>query len=338
MVRIKNSKNEAKMKFIPYYQLENKKSIVVDGTPHPGTQLILSHWRGSGTPTHLLRDTSAEIVLDFLENNKISSNLEFVSNDHFDQDGLIGIFSILNPEYSLSIKPLLIDIAEAGDFSKYRDRKAARIHFTIASMVERISNQESNMNLENSKRSALLYQEILPKLRHIIEQTERYREYWKIEDDFLQRSEENIEKGIIKITEDNENKIAFVDITGDLLSESYHWATFNKQAPVHDMAIHNRTPHVQLVYRQGKKYGFKYRYESWVTFQSYKFPLRVDLFPLCLQLNSMEKNPGHWTFSGANDLVPVLAHEGESSIQFPTFLEKLYTALKTSSVAWDPFI
>lgn len=325
------------IKFIPYYQLGDHESVIVDGKPHPRTRLTLSHWKNSGTPGALLRDTSAQIVLDYLENNSIPSDLEYVSNDHFDQDGLVGIFAILNPEYALSIKPLLIDIAEAGDFAKFQDRKAARITFTIASLVNQISNSDQNRGKAYPALCGVLYQELLSKLREIIEDTNSYRELWKDEDEFLRRSEEGIEQGKVKITEDGKNKIALIDVAVGLPGQPYHWAVSNKQGPVHDMAIHNKTRHTQLLYRQGKKYWFKYRYEGWVTFQSYPVPLRVDLHPLCSKLNSIEENTIKWSFTGAEDIVPVLSGEGESSIAFSDFQELLNRALRTSAVAWDPF-
>lgn len=325
------------MKFVPYHQLEGRANIIVDGTPHPHTQLTLSHWKSSGTPKPFLADTSAEIVLRFLEAHSIPSGLECVSNNHFDQDGLVGIFALLNPEYSLSNKNLLIDVAEAGDFSKFRDRRAARISFTIAEMVDQITDEEQSKGKPYPELCAHLYQVLLPHLRDIIEHLDHYEEYWKEEDEFLKKSEENIKEGRIKLLENTEAQVTLIEIPLDLVGHSFHWATFKKSGPVHEMAIHNRTPLTQLVYRQGNQFWFQYRYESWVTFQSTPFPLRVDLALLCSNLNALEKDGGNWTFSGTNDLVPILSRQGESSIDFEVFLNLLFDALKTAPVGWNPF-
>ena len=51
---------------------------------------------------------------------------ELVSNNHFDEDGLVGVFTLLEPGTALGLRELLIDTARAGDVATYRDRRAAR--------------------------------------------------------------------------------------------------------------------------------------------------------------------------------------------------------------------
>lgn len=54
------------IEFKPYRELNSVPNIIVDGRPHKDSVLVLSHWKGSGTPSALMRDTSAQIVLDSL--------------------------------------------------------------------------------------------------------------------------------------------------------------------------------------------------------------------------------------------------------------------------------
>ena len=120
------------MRFIPYEQLDARPNIIVDGAACEGTLLTLSHWPHSRTPAELLRDTSTEIAFAYLDSPRHHVKATAVSNNHFDEDGLIGIFTLLHPELAQAHRELLIDAATAGDFSVYRSRDAARIAFTIS--------------------------------------------------------------------------------------------------------------------------------------------------------------------------------------------------------------
>src|SRR5262245_2313923 len=124
------------MKFIPYYELKVP-NIIVDGAPNEHTVLTLSHWPKSPTPRELKDDLSAQIVFHYLDHPQFHPNVGAVSNNHFDEDGLVSLFAILNPEKANFWRELLIDIAAARDFGTYRFPEAARIAFTIAAYADR---------------------------------------------------------------------------------------------------------------------------------------------------------------------------------------------------------
>ena len=267
------------MEFKEYYKLDNTPNLIIDGSPHDHSTLVLSHWKGSGTSQELIRDTSAQIVLDYLENYKLSKDIKFVSNDHFDEDGLIGIFSVLNPEYALSHKELLVDIAEAGDFGKYKDRKAARISFIISALIQKNSRfiDESFYLRPYHEMAAEFYKKLLLELRSIIDNVDNYKKYWKEEDDFLNYSEKLVEDGVVTIEEKTDHDIAIVSIPTDLDSKAFSRFTQQKWGPIHEMAINNKTNRTQIIVVQGQSYSFKYRYETWVQFKTFTYPFRVNM-------------------------------------------------------------
>ena len=121
-----------KMRFVPYHQLDTSPNIIVDGAAGTGTILTLSHWPKSGTPTNLKRDTSAEIVFAYLDSPSSHVHADIVSNNHFDEDGLVGIFTLVDPVTAEKNRDLLLDAASAGDFGVFKRREAARISFTIS--------------------------------------------------------------------------------------------------------------------------------------------------------------------------------------------------------------
>ena len=127
------------MRYLHYENLATP-NIVVDESATDRTLITLSHWPHSGTPPSLKADLSAQIVFKYLEHPELHVKSEAVSNNHFDEDGLAGIYALLHPCEAETNEDLLIDIAAAGDFGTYRFRDAARVDLT--SLAEELSNDE----------------------------------------------------------------------------------------------------------------------------------------------------------------------------------------------------
>ena len=58
--------------------------------------------------------------------------MEAVSNNHFDQDGLVSIYALVAPEEAIARRSFLEDVARAGDFAVCRDRDAARVSMVLS--------------------------------------------------------------------------------------------------------------------------------------------------------------------------------------------------------------
>src|SRR5262245_42616450 len=123
---------ERGMQFLPYARCRSVPHVIVDGAATDNTMLTLSHWPRSSTPLGLRGDTSTAIVFNYLDRPDFHVAAEAVSNNHFDEDGLVGILALLQPALAQQHRDLLIDVAGAGDFGIYSRRQAARIAFTIA--------------------------------------------------------------------------------------------------------------------------------------------------------------------------------------------------------------
>jgi hypothetical protein len=87
----------------------------------PGAGLDLSHWQGNRTPQRYKADTSTEIALSFVGSPEAA--LKWASavalNNHFDTDGALSVWVLLDPERALAQRALLIAAAEAGDFDEW---------------------------------------------------------------------------------------------------------------------------------------------------------------------------------------------------------------------------
>ena len=124
------------MRYLPYAAASSEPNVIVDGTANDRTLITLSHWRRSGTPADLMADTSTAIVFNYLDRPDLHVPADVVSNNHFDEDGLVGIYALLEPEAAASRRDLLIDVAQARDFGVFRSRRAARIAFAISAHAD----------------------------------------------------------------------------------------------------------------------------------------------------------------------------------------------------------
>ncbi len=122
--------------YVPYAEAAQRPNIVVDGAANESSVLTLSHWPKSGTPWPLKADTSVGVVFNYLDAPAWHRDVPPVTNNHFDEDGLIGLYCLIEPEHALTRRALLIDASSAGDFSVCRSREAARIAFAISRLAD----------------------------------------------------------------------------------------------------------------------------------------------------------------------------------------------------------
>ncbi len=75
-------------------------------------------WR-SGSPIELRDDLSAQIAFHYLDRPDLHVDVDAVSNNHFDQDGLMSMYALLEPEAASERRDRVIDVARMGDFDAF---------------------------------------------------------------------------------------------------------------------------------------------------------------------------------------------------------------------------
>lgn len=314
------------MRFVPYAEAAHLPNIVVDGAAAAATALTLSHWPKSGTPEALRADTSAEIVFKYLDAPAMHVDVGAVSNNHFDEDGLIGIFALTRPDLGARWRALLVEIARAGDFGICRSRNAARIAFVLAAYAEKTSSPlpRSTFAGPYPEVTARLYEELLPVVPHLITHVEDFQKLWEAEDRALQEGERLLDGGIVTIEPNPDLDLAIVRVPADA-------------AEPHVMALHTRTPSSRLIVVHGTSVELRYRYESWVQFASRRIAPRVDLAPLAAELNAAD--PGAtWIFDGVDRITPRLYRDTSgTTLPVDHVVERMLDALRTGPAAWNPY-
>lgn len=332
------SRSSTALSYVPFHLLGDKPNVIVDGSGNENTRLTLSHWPGNETPSQFKADLSAEIVFNFIDHGEIPSGVEAVSNNHFDEDGLISLYSILNPEAACENREFLIDVARAGDFSKFVDRDAARVSWVISAWTDpdRSPLNRTAFGGTHEQLAAILFEELLDRLSAIVNKIGYFETFWAEEDAYLDLSENSIESGLIEISEDKEADLAVVVIpNGGIHGQGRPPAHMTSwiSSMCHPMAIHNAIDSHRVLIMYNRHYSFYYRYETWVDYVSRNLAPRVDLADFAKRLNSMERGATHWNFSGVNDIIGRLTmrENSDSRLSPNQFVSLLTEQLRSPS-------
>ena len=236
-------------------------------------------------------------------------DVEAVSNNHFDQDGLVSVYALVHPSDAMARRALLIDIAAAGDFGTYRLREAARASFVLDAFSDPARSPLDAALFRKSypKMASGLYRELLPRLPEILSDIDRFRNYWEAEDAALTASETMIREGKIQIEEFSDLDLAIVTSPESQAG----------QTACHPMALNNVLKTFRVLTIQGRTYELQYRYESWVEYVSRPVPPRIDLTPLAEALSELEMGHGEWQFDGVDEITPKLVLNGAEESRIP---------------------
>jgi hypothetical protein len=328
--------------YVPYQRLAGRPHLVADGPATDGTVLTLSHWPASPTPLAFRADLSAEIVFRWLARRRRwwRRPPPAVSNDHLDQDGLVSVFAIQNPEEALARGEVLCDVARAGDFAVFRNHEAARASFALATLAdpERSPLGPAAFPGDYAERCAGLHEELLGRLVELVDNISRYRHLWAEEDSAFRAGEAHLERGAVTVSEHPGVDLAVINVTEGLRDQMATRFVSREDAVVHPAAVHRSTGCLRLLVVQGRRYRLTYRYESWVRLVSRAAAPRVDLASLAARLEAEERGSTRWSFDGVGSLVPSLrtAPDQESSLDPALVQAMVVDHLSTAHAAWGP--
>jgi hypothetical protein len=156
------SMSGAHFTFVPFGQDAGPDDVCCDGLVD-GAALHLSHWPGNRTPAAWKRDTSVEIALAYARSGEAVPR---VVNNHFDTDGVLAVFGLLEPEIAEAHADVLIAAAEVGDFGDWpRAPQGFWLDAAIASLA-------------GERTDAAAYAHVLPKLPALLAELDRREDLW----------------------------------------------------------------------------------------------------------------------------------------------------------------
>jgi hypothetical protein len=269
--------------------------LSVDGTVD--NALHLSHWAGNTTPEELRADTSTEIALNFAawpRRDEWARGVEVVTNNHFDADGVLSVWAVLNGERALGLRDALVSAAEAGDFSEFPGESAVRVSVLLqggdnpfvpgvnSPLIERLAGGE-----KVDERRA--YELVLPEVERVLTRTEEYEPLWREGWAWIERTLDSFAAGRSRVVEDAESRLSFVTLAHDFYGASGFDPA--RHAAPYTAVAHNARGEVFLVatpLNGGWSYRIDYPYHSWAETYTRPRVARRDLSGLIERLNELE--------------------------------------------------
>jgi hypothetical protein len=266
--------------------------LSVDGTV--SNAIHFSHWQGNTTPPEVKADTSTEIALNLVSSPNrasLTNDIDLVTNNHFDADGVLSVWTVLNGERALEFRDLLISAAEAGDFSEYTSDDGVRVSIVIQG-----SEQAGSDNKDASPLASFLagqavddderaYELVLPEVERLLGNINAYESLWRDGWNSVAAALESFARGESKVVEDRDSRISLITLAPDLVNPSMAVA---KHARGEMFLIATPT-------NGGWTYRLDYPYYSWAETVVRPAIPRRDLTNALATLNEKEGNQdGRW--------------------------------------------
>ena len=290
--------------FVPFGQLRRQPTIVVDSTGL-GAALTLAHWRGAATPIALRDDTSAGSCLRALRAPATPGlDAAAVTANHFDIDGFIGVWALLNPELALAHEVLLRLTATLGDFREIdwqhplagsalqlacwlNAEEKARFYEPFGAPARRRREDEA---------SAEKFAWFLPRFTEILRNPAAGRAAWEPEYARVQQAAARLHGPLTHRTD-------YPDIGLVVL---------RTPEPVPYYALFGPTAGFDWVLSlyDGQRYELECKYTTWIDLESRPTLPRLPLAPLAARLNELEKGTYRWAADPLTDTGPLLRLAG----------------------------
>jgi hypothetical protein len=286
------------MKF-EYYsdEIANVPKLSVDGTVD--NAIHFSHWKGNQTPSSVKADTSTEIALNLVaapNRDELTQGIDLVTNNHFDTDGVLSVWTVLTGERALELRDKLIAAAEAGDFSELSTKEGVRASIVIqgsdsaTDIGSPLAQQLAGAPVNDNARA---YELILPQVERVLTHTNEYESLWCDPWNRIASALDSFAKGRSRVEEDQEAKVSLVTLAPEIFSPvgfkpTRHCAPFTAIS-------HHARGEVFLIATPldgGWAYRIDYPYYSWAETIVRPRIRRRDFSSLVARLNELENNPG----------------------------------------------
>lgn len=325
--------------------LEETPKLSVDGTVP--NSVHFSHWEGNETPAELKADTSTEIALKLVaspQRDSFTRGIDLVTNNHFDCDGVLSCWTVLNGERALEFRDLLIAAAEAGDFSEHSSDDGVRVSIAIQGAEQASPGNDDGSPLAQmlagremasriTENDALAYELVFPEVERLLRNVNAYEPLWRDGWRAVADALESFASGRSKVIENGESKISVVTLAPDIFhgggfSPTRHSAPFTAISKY----AHGELFLISIPANGGWFYRLDYPYYSWAETVVRPHIARRDLTNSLRVLNEKEANRnGQWSRDD-REMTSAVKFLDESGGLTPSSLEpdQVLEAFKTS--------
>jgi hypothetical protein len=266
----------------------------------------LTHWEGNETPAELRADTSTEIALNLVASprrDELTRGVELVTNNHFDTDGVLSVWSVLTGVPALAHRTLLVAAAEAGDFCEFTTERAALVNILIQGGDNPLASEgvgspiARHLHGGDVPDDARAYALVLPEVARLLAHTDDYEPLWRGPWAEMRSALESFARGASRVAEDAETGLSVVTLAPDLYGPD-GFDPARHAAPFTAVARHARGRlYLIAVPMQVGGWGYRvdYPYYSWAVTVVRPRVGRRDFGPLVSRLNELEGGgDGRW--------------------------------------------
>ena len=199
--------------------------LSIDGTVD--NSIHFSHWQGNTTPAEVKADTSTEIALNLVASPNyaaLTENIELVTNNHFDADGVLSVWTVLNGKRALPYRDLLIAAADAGDFSEHSSDDGVRVSIAIQGSEQAGSDSDDASPLASwlaggdVEDDARAYEVVLPEVERLLSDVNAYESLWREGWDHVAKALESFSSGASQVVEHDPSRISLITLEPGLQS------------------------------------------------------------------------------------------------------------------------
>jgi hypothetical protein len=283
--------------------LEDVPNLSLDGTVP--NSVHFSHWVVNETPVALKADTSTEIALNLVgspDRDQLTQGIELVTNNHFDTDGVLSVWTVLMGERALDLRDELIAAAENGDFSTYTNDQAVRASIVIQGSEQPVPDEPKLSPLachlagEAVSDEARAYALVLPEVERVLTRTDDYEPLWRSEWERIAAALASFARGTSKVEEHLDARLSVITLAPELYGPT-GFDPARHAVPLTAISHHARGDVYLIALPMAGAWGYRidYPYYSWAETVVRPRIKRRDFAPLVAQLNEAEGNAkGLW--------------------------------------------
>jgi uncharacterized protein DUF6687 len=316
------------MRFEFYHSgLDGIPKLSVDGTV--SNSIHFSHWEGNKTPAEVKADTSTEIVLNLVASpnrNELTEGIELVTNNHFDTDGVLSVWTALTGAQALELRDKLIPAAEAGDFCEFTNEAAVRASIIIQGSDQPSPGDESGSPLANYLAGERVdddpqtYELVLPEVERVLTRTDDYEHLWRAAWEKIAAAIESFERGASKVTEFADARLSLVTLAPEMFGPAGFDASLHS-APYTAISRYAKGSLFLIAtpMKNGWAYRIDYPYYSWAETVVRPRIERRELSPLLIELNQLETSEGEWKLDN-NEMTSAIKFLGQGGMMTASML------------------
>jgi hypothetical protein len=314
------------MRFEFYHPgLDSVPKLSVDGTV--ANSIHFSHWQGNETAAEVKADTSTEIALNVVASpnrERLTGGIDLVTNNHFDTDGVLSVWTMLSGERALKLREQLISAAEAGDFSEYSSPIGVRASIVIQGPDQASSTSDSGSPLARKLAGtevddeARAYELVLPEVENVLTNIDHYEPLWIEDWRRLELAMESFASGRSQVRSFADGQISLVILSPEIFELADSDPT--RLGPPNTAISRYASGRLFLIatpFKDGWVYRLDYPYYSWAETVQRPRIERSNLNLTIQRLNEIEPSQaGEWRAdtSEMTSAVKFLDHGGKLSV------------------------